>query len=329
MCYAKPGPRCSNHARKKLNYAKKVYEANKNITNYDAYQQALDEYYTTPAGLDDLNRLYQETGNRAHLYRYEERKAVREHQLDAYNREVERRESAERVFSRAMESNLDYQGPKPQWWNDYAEKVKNNEDPRLSTTPELLDVVDTAHGKVAVVWEPSSQDDNDKFPQLEKGMHVGITRFRLVDSQEDLGYLKSTWIDDDSYKRAYGDDEFTAFRAHQAYTGKRGYPFSKHSPHIDETDPVRIRGLTWLAANCNLRGGYETEDGKWRADYQRREEDIPKDNEKVKADLKELAAEAEKTGPNKRLFEHPFVDFSRVKDSAQGYGYGSSLYVYC
>lgn len=329
MCYAKPGPRCSNHARKSLEHAKKVYEEDKTSENLNNYQQALNDYYSTPAGLGELRKKYEDTGDRAFLFYHAERQAFREQQLVEYNNEVERRRIAKEVFARAMDSDLDYQGPKPLWWNEYVERAKNHEDERLNTTPELLDVIETGHGKVAVVWEPSSQDDNDRFPQLEKGMHVGITRFRSLDSQEDLGYLKSTWIDDESYKRAFGDDEFTAFRFHQAYSGKRGYPFSKHSKYADETDPVRLRGLTWLAANCNLKGGYETEDGKWRADYQRSEDDIPKDDQKVKADLKKLSAEAESTlSHNRSFFEHPFVDFSRVKNYAQGYGYGSSLYVY-
>lgn len=70
MCYAAPGPRCSNHAVKALRAAREAYS--KALTSNDAeacmaakddLTEAENNYYMTPAGQKDLRTQMEETGD--------------------------------------------------------------------------------------------------------------------------------------------------------------------------------------------------------------------------------------------------------------------------
>ena len=50
MCYAKPGPRCSNHAHKAFLKALSAYKESPTLDTYRAMKVAEEEYDTTPAG---------------------------------------------------------------------------------------------------------------------------------------------------------------------------------------------------------------------------------------------------------------------------------------
>jgi len=56
MCYAKPGPRCSNHATKALDKAAAAYAADKSDKNLEALAQARDDYNLTPKGINTLRK---------------------------------------------------------------------------------------------------------------------------------------------------------------------------------------------------------------------------------------------------------------------------------
>lgn len=54
MCYPKPGPRCSHHARKKMANAKRAYQLEKSYEAYEQLMAAQDEFDATKAGQDAL-----------------------------------------------------------------------------------------------------------------------------------------------------------------------------------------------------------------------------------------------------------------------------------
>lgn len=54
MCYPKPGPRCSSHARKALIKARADYAANPNEETKAAWDEATKDYALTPAGIATL-----------------------------------------------------------------------------------------------------------------------------------------------------------------------------------------------------------------------------------------------------------------------------------
>jgi hypothetical protein len=57
MCYPKPGPRCSNHARKKLVLAQTAERENRTLETREALETAEEEFFMTPAGLRELQHL--------------------------------------------------------------------------------------------------------------------------------------------------------------------------------------------------------------------------------------------------------------------------------
>ena len=54
MCYAKPGPRCTSHARAQLVKAKVLYNVTQNSKNIKALQEAQLTYDSTPGGYEEL-----------------------------------------------------------------------------------------------------------------------------------------------------------------------------------------------------------------------------------------------------------------------------------
>lgn len=56
MCYAKPGPRCSNHATKALDKAVAAYAADNSDRNLEALTQARHDYNLTPKGINSLRK---------------------------------------------------------------------------------------------------------------------------------------------------------------------------------------------------------------------------------------------------------------------------------
>lgn len=91
MCYPKPGPRCSAHAKTSLDKAAAAYQANPDdFAAYEAYQKAQNEYDLTPAGLRTIENQIAALPKRALTKRRELKKKLREknaqrrQRLDAY-----------------------------------------------------------------------------------------------------------------------------------------------------------------------------------------------------------------------------------------------------
>ena len=78
MCYAKPGPRCSAHAKAYLDKAVREFGADPSAENRSAMIEALEEYKTSPAGIKKLREQGKE--DEADLY-----KKRRKDRIDAYN----------------------------------------------------------------------------------------------------------------------------------------------------------------------------------------------------------------------------------------------------
>ena len=89
MCYAKPGPRCSNHATLALTQAKKDYAKNSSEENRQALETAQHNYNTTPKGvkeLRDVARAESDPETAVELSRKADKyEAEREARLVAYN----------------------------------------------------------------------------------------------------------------------------------------------------------------------------------------------------------------------------------------------------
>lgn len=338
MCYAYPGPRCSAHATAKLKSAHKQWEKTLSDSDFEKLKEAENEFFTTPAGFKKLEERFRETRNFQYLDMLEERKKERLRKLREMN--IDEDEDGARVPNPALlartaeNSPLSWEGPKPKWWKNYTKEAQNNDFAPLSTTPELMDVIDTPVGKVAVVWEKNSQASNDKYVQIDSGYAVQRCVMRSFDTGEELAYVKASHVDDEAFKRSFGDDEFTPFRHRARYSG-HNYPLDDEDKSVAEEDLPEMRRKLWLAAKKDQglgrlvrEGLFKDEDGNFVMSYQIDRKHLPEDV-RVQEDLKNYSTKLnEEITKWKQERGTPFVDFSHVNEGLKGQGFGTAVYVY-
>jgi hypothetical protein len=234
----------------------------------------------------------------------------------------------------AVQSNLRWTGEKPEWWDKY--KTDAEADGQLSITPELLDVIDSPMGKLAVIWQDEAQTNKERDLSLGSGFRCNVSYYKSFDTGKTVGYVKMTYMDEKSVERTFGNDEFTAYRWTSRYGGER-YPFSDNYHNGDPTygernltgeELLEKRRQVWLIAQKNMGEGITNAEGKYIPSYNLSEKNIP-DDKTVAKDLKIFTKEINKAiKERKRYFETPYVDYSRVERPLSGQGYGAALYVY-
>ena len=227
------------------------------------------------------------------------------------------------AFDMAMDFDASNPAPvaQPKWWEKYVSDTEENPDPAFACTPELLDVISSPVGDLAVVWEPVDAEQNHIYTKTS-GYDRAVLHFKSMKTGKRYGYLKVHSITDESFERSFGNDEFTPFRAHQRFDGLH-YP---NDLFLFDEDDIRrdfaptssieeIRRGVWQEASRSLRKPYQV---------------IP-DDETVKRDLVEYGKIITERANGIRSFalpEAPYIDFSRVDDELKGQGFGKALYVY-
>lgn len=249
----------------------------------------------------------------------------------------------------AMTSGMVWEGEKPVWWDEYVNKSESNL--WASSTPVLLDVIDSPEGKVAVVWDEFSQADNDKRISWDSGMKVSLCSFVSVETGKQMGYLKASSITGESFKQSFGDDEFSAFRYSARYGGNMFSCLDSGDDKLEYENPELrgkryrepkevgvpvevLRRKVWLAAvkSLGIPVSRKNDDGTVThvSSYNVEDSDVP-DDATVEADLKtfsdRIVKKDDMVGRNK-YFETPFIDYSSVTSPLKGSGFGSALYVY-
>jgi hypothetical protein len=209
----------------------------------------------------------------------------------------------------------------PEWWAGYVNESETAHKKQFQSTPELLDIIPSAKGDLAVVWQPMSQTDRD-FGPLEAGHDMRVLYLINADTGEQEGYLKLSSVSNESFARAFGNDEFTPFRYRSKESGARysyldlvsGDPYEddEEDEPIDDIDELRRR--VWKTAKLDF--------------HHQEPKELP-DDATIRSELKEFAKEIQPDmTQKKRYFKTPFIDFSRVSDDLQGQGFGASMYVY-
>ena len=156
MCYAKPGPRCSNHATAALTQAKKDYAKNPSEEHRQALETAQHNYNTTPKGvkgLRDVARAESDLETAVELSRQADKyEAEREARLVAYN-------ALNGSFATYVASTL-----------DDAKNVKNPIGTALSYRPtiesyeaELSYTIDPETGVISVLVSGDLKDPQDAY----------------------------------------------------------------------------------------------------------------------------------------------------------------------
>lgn len=232
----------------------------------------------------------------------------------------------------AVESSLVWKGKQPSWWKQYEAEALKNEG--LPVKAELIDVVDSPLGKLAVVWQDGSMEKRDRGLSEDSGMGTRVCYYKSFETGETLGYVKMTYIDDASAEKSFGNDEFTPFRWEDRYSGTSyGFRFQDDmeatmNGNLTEEELLKVRKKVWSSAQRSSGKGITNSEGKYIPSYNISEEDIPEGEALIK-DLKAFSKEMNKTiKAKKKYFATPFVDYSKVDKSLKGKGFGAALYVY-
>lgn len=231
------------------------------------------------------------------------------------------------IMDSALESNLAWNGKQPSWWKEYVAKAEHDED--IPLTPELLDVVNSPAGPLAVVWQDESQEDGDRQLTLKSGVGVKICYYKSFKTGETLGYVKMAYSNDTSIAKSFGEDEFTNFRWLEKNTGRDlGLAYSEPEGRIyDEQQLTDMRRNIWYKYQ-SLKGGFKNSNGIFIPGYSMNKSHIP-DDKTVQKELAKFRKEAQqKITKSKAYYGVPYVDFSRVEKPLLGKGFGASLYVY-
>lgn len=243
---------------------------------------------------------------------------------------------AKKAIGYALESNLQWDGEKPQWWDRYVAYAQSHP---LPSTPELLDVIDSPAGKVAVVWEDQSHGTTDTHYPLIDGIKINICYYISYETGEDLGYIKTESRDEATFKKAFGNDEFSPYRWEHRYRG-RNYDFyydtdeeedavhgsiATHSSNLKGEALLQRRRELWLQAQQDRRGPISIKT-KHKTEEERL---VLPDDTQVRNDLKEYSKEIRKhINQEMKYRKNPIIGFARMEEPLKGKGMGTALYVY-
>lgn len=243
---------------------------------------------------------------------------------------------------RAAEVDLTYTGKTPRWMSSAIKEAKST----FGSTPEIIDVIDSPEGKLAVVWEPHSLAKNDSN-MPERGYVVTRVALRNMKTGEVRGYLKTTHVDDESVKIAFGEDGYESLRYmsdasgsnYGTYRWEKNGKKNKHGREMsDQVDVIQsastheelieAKRQIWAASHRAENLGIEV-DGKYKAPYNISDSDAPTDEKQLDKDLRKITRQTDKKVVEfKETHGNPYIDYSSVENELKGTGIGSALYVY-
>lgn len=251
--------------------------------------------------------------------------------------------------TQALTSDLNYTGKTPKWLSQLQKDSKavygaGNE-------PKIIDVIDSPAGPLAVVWANQTLRKNDASIINERGFNIREISLVSMKSGENQGYLKAAFVDDDSCKRSWGDDEYSGIRYLDEYDGhnfgikeyadvqrdKNG----KISKNADFTkidilkaaktpeERFEAKKKIWAASASALKFSVKDDEGNYIPYYNLNASHAPKTEAEIDEALKPVQkAGSKKLEDFKKDFKNPYVDFARTNDAVQGQGLGSAMYIY-
>ena len=224
----------------------------------------------------------------------------------------------------------------PSWWGKFSAESESGQNPLFPSTPELLDVIPSPLGDIAVIWQPVSQYINEEAPR-KSGFETSVLEFRTMAAGEDVGHLKTASVSDESFTKAFGEDEFAPFRWKNRNGGRyrcldvKSPDSEEDEIFFDQTDTDGLYRHIWAEAHVDFRHGVTTDDGRDLSHYQVKAEHSPEDINIVKADVARYVSDISKGIENARgfhLYDAPYIDFSTVGEVLRGSGFGSAMYIY-
>jgi hypothetical protein len=251
--------------------------------------------------------------------------------------------------TQALTSDLNYTGPSPKWLKKLQQDSTAAFGP--GNEPKIIDVIDSPAGPLAVVWARQSTRSNDFHIINERGFNIREISLLSMKDGENHGYVKAAFVDDDSCKKSWGDDEYSSIRYMDEYDGhnfgikeyvepsrdangkiKKDHDFKKIDVLSEAKTPEEVlaaKKKIWAASYCELKLPVNDEQGNYVASYNVNETHAPQTEEEIDASMKPvLKVTGRKFDDFKKDFRNPYVDFSRSGEKIQGTGLGSAMYVY-
>lgn len=230
------------------------------------------------------------------------------------------------VITQSINSDLQYDGKYPSWWKSYKKQAEGNT--VAPTTPQMIDVINIGGEPYAVIWEESSQAKVDKYVIRESGMNVSQVVIRPMDKAKmlagrDEGYIKVSYVDEQSYARSFGTDMYSEYRYARRYDGKMHHDIS-FPPTLEEKQKM------FLYLHEAVPESALGKDGKWLS-KEKYAESMPateQELDEVIQKFREPLRKALHIDHKAEGHKHPFVDYSSLPESLKNTGVGTAMYVY-
>lgn len=249
--------------------------------------------------------------------------------------------------TQALTSDLNYTGKSPRWLSKLQKEAKETHG--AGTDLKIIDVIDSPVGELAVVWSSQSLSSNDVGLIKERGFNLRSISLVNMKTGEDQGYIKASFVDEESCKRSWGDDDFTAIRYLDEYEGsslgiseyparapgekfKKGEEFKKIDVLKAAKTPEEVllaKQKIWAGSSRAMHIGVQDKEGNYVPYYNVNVSHAPDTEEEIDVALKPVHKEASRKFNNfKKDFRSPYIDYASTKQSIRGTGLGSAMYIY-
>jgi hypothetical protein len=240
------------------------------------------------------------------------------------SKKVSTNETPVSITNRAETVALGYTGEQPKWWKKFAEESEAH--PTIPSRPELLDVIDSPVGKLAVVWQPDDQEDRNI---IYSGLGIKACYFKSFKTGEDLGHVKIQYKTDETFARSFKNDDYTLFRWKEESFPRREYGLEDAPETTELEDKKALNKTIWKNIVHNSRTDIITSNKERVYCSDVTEEHAPDDQTVKKIIAKERKKLEQEMADNLGNYSTGgFVERSRVDEKLSGKGYGTALYLY-
>lgn len=240
----------------------------------------------------------------------------------------------------ALVSDLQWSGKTPRWMKANSKLQEKT----FGTTPEIIAVIPSPVGKLAVVWEVDSVASNDIHVQTERGYEVSRITFNKLETGEEVGYLKMGSITEESFKRSFGDDEWSTFAwAEDALGGQYGYSnYAKDQKghyvkkpsvrNLTGADKIEAKKNIWVNSHSSLHinpPDFDMSQLTWGSLVNLKASHAPEDEARLDREIASLREVLDKKlDARKAWHSEPMIDFIVMDNELRGKGMGHALYIF-
>lgn len=232
-------------------------------------------------------------------------------------------------LEKALTSTLAWDGTEPAGWSSYVDECQSH--PERPGTPELLDVIPSPEGPLAVTWFHDSQDWNDITAPGEDGMRIHRVGLYSLTQKKDLGAVKVAYVDEEVTRQSFGDDELKLYRWAERYNSSfhEEVPTPAAWSQMTGEEQSEVRRKIW-AEMMRARRVITVHEGKTISYQDITVEHAPATDREVVQAMKRMFLPTLKKEQKAQAASYaiPFIDRSSTEPELRGKGYGTAMYVY-